>query len=131
MSTNLVCMSSLDRQLLAKYGEDQAVTYLVSKSYQIVERNWRWKNAEVDIIARTGDILVFIEVKTRSYDYYGDPAASVSAEQEARLADAANAYMLEAKYEGELRFDTIGVINQRGSQPVLRHYEDVFFPGQL
>ena len=62
-----------NHHVLGQQGEALAVTYLAEKGYQILETNWRFKRAEVDIIAKLGQVLVFIEVKTRTTDYFGSP----------------------------------------------------------
>ncbi len=58
---------------MGRKGEDLAAEYLSSKGYRILERNWRWSRAEADIIAMDGEVLVFVEVKTRTSDYFGSP----------------------------------------------------------
>ena len=58
---------------LGELGEDLAVEELEKNGYEIVERNWRYKKAEIDIIARKNEVLAIVEVKTRSSDYFGDP----------------------------------------------------------
>ena len=62
-----------------KQGEALARTYLEEKGYEILEASWRYRRAEVDIIAKDKKILVFVEVKTRRSDYFGKPEVSVTA----------------------------------------------------
>jgi len=121
-------MSKIKKEV-GDQGEAQAAAYLHAQGYEMLERNWRWKRAEIDIIARYGDVIVFIEVKTRSYDYYGDPALSVTPAQQRRVADAANAYLIRLGHEGELRYDVISVVLRRGESAEMMHYKDAFFPG--
>ena len=109
-------------------GEDSAVSFLDSKGYQILERNWKASHAEVDIIASHNNILIFVEVKTRSYDYYGPPEESVTKKQQQNLIFAANRYMELIAYEGELRFDIVAII-MNGPNRKINHIEDAFFPG--
>ncbi len=120
-----------DKKSTGEYGESQAAQYLRSKGYVIWEQSWRWKNAEVDIIAKQNDILSFIEVKTRSSDYFGHPAEMVSLAQMNRIADAANAYMIEHDYGGEIRFDIISLVRSSNDRWKIEHFEDVFFPSNL
>lgn len=115
--------------LKGQFGEEIACSYLLSLGYQILKKNWRFSKAEVDIIAMDKDILVFVEVKTRSYSYFGKPEEFVSAHKERLYFDAANVFMEKVNYEGELRFDIIGVLIGQDNKPMIDHYEDAFFPG--
>ena len=63
---------------LGKMGEDLAVQYLTDKGYEILERNWRNKHKEIDIIAKDGETLVIVEVKTRQSDDHGEPDLAVT-----------------------------------------------------
>ncbi len=112
---------------LGKNGEATARDYLLSRGYEIIAVNWRFGRAEIDLVARQGDILVFVEVKTRSSSRFGEPAAFLSRAQEQRLTDAAGVYMESAGYDGEIRFDVIGVVWSDEGPPLLDHVEDAFF----
>lgn len=109
-------------------GEDLAKLFLLKKGYSILELNWRFSRAEVDIIAKDKDILVFVEVKTRSTAIFGDPALAVNAKKQQLLTDAASAYMDQIGHEWEIRFDIISVI-LRQDEYDLQHFQDAFFPG--
>lgn len=110
-------------------GEEQATKFLEEQGYSICHRNWRHRRAEVDIIAKSQEILVFVEVKTRSYDFFGKPENFVTHKKKILLFDAARAYMEQHNYEGEIRFDIISIIWNKGKLKSLNHFEDVFFPG--
>lgn len=112
-----------------KKGEAIAVKFLESKKYEILETNWRFRRAEIDIIAKDGETLVFVEVKTRSYDYYGPPESFVSERKKTLLIDAANAYVREINHNWEIRFDIIGILMNQSDSHSLKHFEDAFFPG--
>lgn len=112
-----------------KQGEQIACQYLLSRGYRIVDRNWRYSRAEVDIIAYDVDTLVFVEVKTKSYIHYGKPEESVSAFKERLYFDAANVYMELHEHEDEIRFDIIGVVIDNEGKATLDHIEDAFFHG--
>jgi putative endonuclease len=88
-------------------GEDLAVAFLKSNNCQILERNWRFGRAEIDIIARSDETLIFVEVKTRSTTTFGHPAEFVSHSQEQRIAEAASAYMEHINHDWAVRFDII------------------------
>lgn len=94
---------------LGKEGERLAVDFLIQEGYTIVEINWRYKKAEVDIIASKDDWLVFVEVKTRSSLYFGSPEEFVTKSKIKLMIQAANAYCDEFKCDNEIRFDIIAL----------------------
>lgn len=108
-------------------GEEIAAAYLEGLGWEILERNWRFSRAEIDIIAKEGKVLVFAEVKTRSSDYFGKPEEFVSARKESLMTDAAGVYMEKIGHDWEIRFDIISVI-LKGDQYRLEHFRDAFFP---
>ncbi|KXK37749.1 MAG: YraN family protein [Saprospiraceae bacterium] len=116
------------QHLIGKRGEDHAVAFLQEAGYDILERNWRFSKAEIDIIAKDGDILVFVEVKTKSYTYFGAPEESVSAHKEALMIDAAGQYMESINHEWEIRFDIISIVLNKDDQFEITHYKDAFYP---
>lgn len=114
-----------------RLGEDAAAEFLEKQGWRIAERNWRSGRFEVDIIAWTAEeILVFVEVKTRSGDHfgYGSPEASIDAKKQDMLARAAGTYMESIDYEWEIRFDVVAVLLKNGKVLEIRHLEDSFFP---
>ena len=117
MSTNLE---------LGNRGESLAEKYLLEIGYQILERNWRFSRAEVDIIAKDGEILVFVEVKTRSSEIFGKPEESISPQKEALLKDAAAVYMEQIGHDWEIRFDIIAIVIKGGGYS-FEHFKDAFF----
>jgi len=120
---------------LGNRGEKMAQAYLQKKGYKILECNWRFSRAEIDIIAKDGEVLVFVEVKTRSDDYRGRPAEFVTSHKENLLADAATVYMEQINHDWEIRFDVIGIVIRKSqSKPPsehieIEHFKDAFFPG--
>jgi putative endonuclease len=114
---------------LGQLGEQMAANFLEANGYTILERNWRVNRAEIDIIAEHKDTLIFVEVKTRSTDYFGEPEEAVSKRKKRLLAAAASAYMQQKGHEWALRFDIISILMQLGKAPKLTHFEDAFFPG--
>lgn len=107
-------------------GEDLAAELLRSKGYYILERNYRFQRAEIDIIAESGDQLVVVEVKTRNSPFFGDPQSFVTPAQIKNLVKAADHYISEHHINREVRFDIISVLlNQYTTQVV--HYEDAFY----
>ncbi len=115
-----------------KLGEELAAAFLLDKGYLILETNWRFKRAEIDIIAKDEreDILIFVEVKTRSSDYFGKPEEFVSPQKEKLMADAAQVYAEEIQHDWEIRFDIMGIVLKEG-KPEISHLADAFFPYDL
>ena len=114
---------------LGQEGERLARELLEQKDYRILLTNWRHGRAELDIIAQTGSTLVFVEVKTRTSDAFGQPDEFVSPKKEILLAGAACAYMEQVNFQGEIRFDIISVLLPTHGRQQIRHIEDAFFPG--
>ena len=115
---------------VGRYGEQLAVNFLIDKGFLILERNWRFSRAEIDIIAKEGSVLVFVEVKTRSGTHYGMPEDFVDPKKELFVSDAAAAYMRHINYEWEFRFDIIGIVLSKFHNEVkINHTKDAFFPG--
>ena len=104
-----------------KKGEDLATEYLSSLGYSILERNWRYSKAEIDIIAREGSILVFVEVKTRSSEFYGQPEEFISDSQQELIFSAAQRYMEKINHDWEIRFDCISILIREKYE--LKNYE--------
>jgi putative endonuclease len=105
-----------------KRGEDMAVDYLACKGYEIIERNYRYKRSEIDIITKTGKTLVFVEVKFRSGNFYGNPEQAVDWKKEEQILNAADNYIFENNWNGPVRFDVISVLKNN----LIEHFEDVF-----
>ncbi|HLF64779.1 MAG TPA: YraN family protein [Saprospiraceae bacterium] len=118
------------QQDIGSLGEQYAVKLLETKGYRILEQNWRWRRAEIDIIAWDGEILVFVEVKTRSYIQHGRPEAAITKAKMQLLSQAAGAYMRKVNHEWEVRFDSIAVQVFRDGTYAIEHYEDIYFPGR-
>lgn len=109
-------------------GELLAAEYLAKEGYVLAEKNWRFKRAEIDLIMREGEVLVFIEVKALSYSYYRRPEEAVDARKEAMIIDAAQRYMEQVGHEWEIRFDIISIILDKKLEiKELEHFKDVFF----
>lgn len=108
-------------------GEALAVEFLKTAGYQVLETNWRFSRAEVDIIAKDGEILVFVEVKTRTSDYFGQPEEAITERKKTLLADAASVYMDKIDHNWEIRFDVIAVVLKNEKAPIIEHFKDAFW----
>jgi putative endonuclease len=114
------------RTALGEGGENAAAKYLRGLGYRILERNFRCEVGEVDIIARDGRTLVFVEVKTREEDD-PQPEDQVNLEKQHQLTKAARAYL--SRYgtpQPPARFDVVGIIWPVGQTPQIRHTIDAF-----
>ena len=112
--------------LLGKKGEQLATDFLVKKGYNIIERNYRFENAEVDIIAKQKDTLAIIEVKTRSSIDFGNPQDFVKPSQIKRLVKAVNEYVNDNDLNVDVRFDIIAIIKD-GNHYKIEHLENAFY----
>lgn len=111
---------------LGKWGEEYATNYLLRKGYEILERNWFYDKAEIDIIAQKEQQLVVVEVKTRNSDFFGDPQEFVKSNKIKLLVKAANEYIISNDLDLEVRFDIIAVLKNKTVEK-LEHFEDAFY----
>jgi len=109
-------------------GEAIAERHLAARGYTILARRYRTRRGEVDLIARQGEAIVFVEVKTRTSEAFGGPFASMRHRQRARMAAAAARFLAEnPRLSGAVcRFDAIAIRLGRGETPVVEHVEDAF-----
>ena len=114
-----------DRQGLGRRGEQLAARQLEAKGFQIVTRNWRCESGELDLVARDGECLVMVEVRTRRGQSMGSPEESITAAKQARLALLGQAYVQENDWSGAWRIDVVAIQMDRSGR-VLRmaHYEN-------
>lgn len=110
---------------LGKKGEQLAVDFLQKKGYEILERNYRYQKAEIDIIARLNDTLCAVEVKTRSTPDFGNPQDFVKPKQIQQLVKAIDFYVIENDLDVEVRFDIVAIIkNKLGTK--IEFFENAF-----
>lgn len=110
---------------LGKKGEGLAIDYLQDNDYVIIEKNYRFKKAEVDIIAQKENVLVAVEVKTRSSTYFGNPQDFVNPKKIKLLVMAIDNYVIEKDLDLEVRFDIIAVLKNKNNYKI-HHIEDAF-----
>ncbi|RQW88812.1 MAG: YraN family protein [Geobacter sp.] len=111
---------------LGKQGEAFAVSYLKALKYKILQTNYRCRCGEIDIIARDGSVLVFVEVKTRSGNSYGPPQLSITPFKQRQISKTALTYLLQNRWmEENARFDVITLVLCNG-EPVVTHIKDAF-----
>lgn len=111
---------------LGKLGEELAVEFLVKKGYSIIETNWTFQKAEIDIIARKENVMAVVEVKTRSSIDFGLPQDFVKPKKIQLLVKAINEYVISNDLEVEVRFDIIA-LHREGKGFKMEHLEDAFY----
>lgn len=121
ISTKATAKRRLTKDELGRLGEQQAVDYLAGRGYLILDRNWRSRIGEIDIVARDGDVLVFVEVKTRSTDRFGLPVEAVGPVKLARVRTLAGEWMHEHQGSwARVRIDVVSVLGI-GAQALIDH----------
>ncbi len=115
----------MTRQALGKWGENIAATYLLDKGYEILERNVRTSYGELDLVTRFGDVLVFVEVKTRRTTEFGLPEKSITQQKMSHILQAAQSYLIAHEFpEIDWRIDVIAINKARGQSAVITHFEN-------
>jgi putative endonuclease len=118
------------RLSLGKQGEDLACRELRRRGYAVLARRYRTRWGEIDIVARDGDTLVFVEVKTRRSAGFGGPVAAVGFRKQRRLINMARSYLMGLLGpEPPCRFDVVGVTMPEGERPVVEVLVDAFGAG--
>ena len=112
---------------LGDHGERIAAAYLTDAGLRVLDRNWRCREGELDIVARDGDALVFCEVKTRRGVGYGHPVEAVTPVKQRRLRVLAQRWLAAHDEHGrDLRFDVVGVLVRRSQPAVVTHLRAAF-----
>lgn len=112
---------------MGDWGEDLALRYLQERGYELVERNYRTRYGELDLVVRDRETLVFVEVKLRRGRGYGDPLEAVTPRKQAAVRSMAERYLAErAPAFDTLRFDVVGITTGAGGGPRVQHVEDAF-----
>lgn len=113
-------------QTIGRKGENLAADYLMEHGYQILARNYRFKKSEIDLVCEKDGLLIFVEVKTRSSRKHGEPESFVSMAQKEAIIRAAEQYMLEKDWLGDLRFDIVAIVTNAKEEEVV-HLKDAFY----
>lgn len=109
-----------------KQGEQLACDFLVENGYEILETNWTYRKAEIDILAQKGEVLAVVEVKTRSSAYLGNPQDFVKPKKIKLLTMAVDAYIQQKDLDVTVRFDIIAIILNENNQKI-EHLTDAFY----
>ena len=113
---------------LGRWGEERAARFLKKRRYKIVERNYRCRLGEIDIVARWRETLVFVEVKTRRDEEDIPPQYSVNRRKQLQIIRTARVYLKEHYLSAEkCRFDVIAIVAGAGKKPQeIRHFPGAF-----
>lgn len=115
------------KDAVGAYGERVAVRALEDAGYAVLDRNWRCRSGELDVVAARGGVVVFAEVKCRRSVAYGPPAAAVTPAKAARLRAAAAQWLAEHDLtEAAVRFDVVSVLRPPAGAAVVEHLEAAF-----
>lgn len=115
-----------EHNVTGQKGEEMAASFLEEKGYTILEKNWRFKNLEADIIATIAKTLVVAEVKTRKSNYFGEPETFVNKQKQKNLIRTAHEYIQRNDLDLEVRFDIISIV--MNDKSAVKHIEDAFYP---
>jgi putative endonuclease len=103
-------------------GEERAIQFMEEKGYKMIAQNYRFKRAEIDLIFQKENLIVFTEVKLRSKVFFGMPEEAVDEKKAERIIDAADNYIYETDWKGDIRFDIIAIYDRKE----VCHFEDAF-----
>lgn len=109
-----------------KKAENEAVTYLKQNGYEILERNYYFQKAEIDIIAKIDTTLVIVEVKARSSAFFQEPEEAVNKKKRGLLIAAADAYVTRHNLDENVRFDIISILKEKSGELKINHIQNAF-----
>ena len=115
---------------IGKRGEQLAKAFFLKHFYEILEENWTTGKSEVDLIVYQDQVLIFVEVKTRTGIGFGQPEDFVDAAKQQQMQYAAEEYIRLMDHQGEVRFDVIAILIDASGTAELKHIPDAFWPGQ-
>lgn len=118
-----------DHNDFGKKGEAIAKEFLEISGYDILDENWVFGKAEIDLVTYRDKRLIFVEVKTRTGSKFGQPEDFVDDAKQRQMQLAADEYIHLMDFKGEIRFDIISILFDAQGRHMLRHIEDAFWPG--
>lgn len=120
-----VCPQDAEHLRLGRWGEEVAIAFLRKNRYTIIEHDWHSGHRDIDIVARQGKTIVFVEVKTRANRDFGNPEDAVNYQKRENLRRAINHYVKSHRLSNPLRFDIIAIVGSLGSIPEITHFADI------
>ncbi len=112
---------------IGKIGEEIAQKFVADLGYKIKAVNWQFRKAEIDIVCKDKEFIVFVEVKTRTSRYFENPKDAVTITKQKNIIRAAHAYIEENNIDMEARFDVISIL-LTSKKPEIEHIIDAFYP---
>jgi putative endonuclease len=118
-------MAKTIKQSVGNKAEEMAADFLLAIGYQIISKNYKYKQHEIDLIAKIDSLLVFVEVKYRSNNGLGYPETMVSNNQKNSVRVAAIAFIEENNHVGPIRYDIIAITAAKPQEEIV-HFQDAF-----
>ncbi|MCA6378428.1 MAG: YraN family protein [Cytophagales bacterium] len=115
-----------DKIKKGREGEEMAARFLIDKGFEIVERNYRYKRLEIDLIVKKDNWLIFVEVKLRSSDAFGYPEDFVDYKKAKNIVDGAEQYTYDKNWQGNVRYDIVSIRLQKDQTEIVL-IEDAFY----
>ncbi|MEW6710955.1 MAG: YraN family protein [Candidatus Riflebacteria bacterium] len=118
-----------ERQDLGISGEELALRFLLDRGLRLEQKNYRVRSGEIDLVMWDGDVLVFVEVRTRSDSFFGQPAETVRRPKQRKIVGVARHFLHSRKISEETRcrFDMVGIVIKQGRDPEIDYIENAFF----
>lgn len=113
--------------ILGREGEDIAAKYLEQKGYAVLDRDWHCGHKDLDLVVIKDNTIVFVEVKTRAGNEWGDPQDFITDRKIHRIVNSADAYLRFNQVDMDVRFDVISIVAEGGEYKI-EHIEQAFFP---
>ncbi len=110
-----------------KHAEVLSADWLISQGYEILERNWRYRHAEIDLICSYSGLLIFVEVKFRSGTGFGYSEEFVDYNKRRLILQAAEEYIYKIGWQKDIRFDIVGVYKDKRETVRFKHFQDAFY----
>ena len=113
---------------MGRKGEEIARLYLMDKGFSILDLNWHHGHKEIDIVAKQGNEIVVVEVKTRAENYAEEPWEAVTSSKIRNIVEVTEAWLRVNKVDLETRFDVVSILLKRDGTYTLEHFEGAFLP---
>jgi putative endonuclease len=115
--------------LFGLIAEEKALKYLLGKGYCLLEKNYRYGHAEVDLLMQKNQYLICVEVKARSTDFFGSPESFITSKKIKLLVNVVDHYLENSELDLEVRFDIIAII-KKGENWIIKHIKNAFYAWQ-
>jgi len=117
----------MKKKQVGNRGEDIAVNFFSQKGFEIIERNYRYGHGEIDIVVKDGEILVFVEVKTRKNLEFGPPELAITKSKQRQVRKISEAYLVDKNISNtDCRIDVVAILLRKNLPPKINHIENAF-----